>query len=491
MESMAPDHEERLIHEVNDDKEEFLSEAEVTNVPYNFDLLTADDIYDVFVNGKENKSGFCARYVFTQLAKHKDSPHPPFGTIPSTVNWVEELGSKLQASKKGQKKQRAVFVELCNEYGFLDGVRSLCKAHYSDKLVKQKRAEDLHEGQITLRGIDKSLCARIVHLAVEEDSKEILVEIFSVRENRELLDDKVVRVGELWKFVGDRFFNDPMWNLQYFDPTRTGNAGTDFLDPSIPPLAGKEWSFEKIQAVFNKVKTLYTRCYDMWNSSGQQVGGGDPQLEDFLDSDTDFYENFAEPNFQEEARLLYYCHLLWGRAPPSFVLRTTKPSQQRQIGVEGTNINNAHTGLLAGSTSKKKREIESLTSFAHTLSEAFSVKETDEEKVIRTKALLAQSERDTEIKRHYALLNDELESKKKKFKFSFGTFENIEAMLAAAHLSPTEIAHCAAVLREASYNTPFSLTQVNLQVLQQLQIPQGLAMSILAVVRNTDSGFAL
>ena len=463
-----------------------------TGVPFDFDKLSGSEIYDTFVGkeGKKHGAGFCARYVFTQLVRDKKTHPHIFETIPAVDNWHEELGSKLEKTKKGQEGQRKLFVTLCTEYGeqILQRVRFHCTQHYLEKISKQKKIDNAHQGVVSLRGVDTNLCARVMHLAVEEQSKDLLVQIFECRDTREAVDDKEVRLSKLWEAMATHFFNNPNWNLEYFDTDRTGDAGIDFINPSEPPQ-GQGWAYDRLCGVFNKVKSLYTRCHDMWKSSGQQAGGGNPEIEDFLESDCDFYENFARPNFPEEARLLYYCHLLFGRAPPSFVLRTTKDNQQRQVGVSGTDIGNPTEHTLLEHNLHKNKTFAILNAFAGTLKESFGSNElTKEEKMLRKRALDAQVNRDEAIHKHFKLMNDKLEqeSKNSAARISGGHLQSIEEVLRMAHLSEQDIATAAATLRSNGVKTPFALSKITQPNLVDCGIPFGDACAIHAVCQLLD-----
>lgn len=457
-------------------------------VPFDFESMSANDIYHTFVGkeGKQHGAGFCARYVLTQLVKDKRTNPHIFETVPAVDKWDEELGSKVAKTKKGQEAQKKIFVTLCTEYGehILQRVRFLCRQHYLSKTYKQKKVDNAHQGVISLRGIDHNLAARVMHLAVEEQCKDLLVQIFECRDGREAVDDKEVRLSKLWEALASHFFNNENWKLHYFDNERKGEGGIDYINPSQPPPRQEAWAYDRVCGVFNKVKSLYTRCHDMWKSSGQHVGGGNPEIEDFLDSDTEFFENFARPNFPEEARLIYYCHLLFGRTPPSFVLRTTKDNQQRQVGVSGTDIGNPTEATLTEQTLKKNKTLSILNSFAATLTESFGAKEESaEEKILRKRSLDAQVLRDENIAKHFRLMNEKLEVEANctEGKIHAGHLKSIEEVLYMAHMLEEDVTRCAALLRCSGVKTPFALTKVPQQSLVEMGIPFGEACAIHAV----------
>ena len=146
---------------------------------------------------------------------------------------------------------------------------------------------------------------------------------------------------------------------------------------------------------------MYTVVYDKFFSSGQGIGGGNPEFEDLIESDTIFYENFAKYWYPRHAALLLYCHLLWSRQPPSFCLRTQPPKAQKQIGVEGTDVNNAvgQTTLPPPHTRLLKQE-QMLDSFATKMLTGVGLVMDEHDKKRKNDQLVAQTSRDNAIKRH-------------------------------------------------------------------------------------------
>ena len=87
--------------------------------------------------------------------------------------------------------------------------------------------------------------------------------------------------------------------------------------------------------IFNSMKSIYTRLFAAFRKSGCNEQGG--QLtEDSIESDTIFYENHAKNKCPNNARLMLYVNLLWGRA---FCLRTKPEHTQSQTGIPGKDIN--------------------------------------------------------------------------------------------------------------------------------------------------------
>ena len=71
------------------------------------------------------------------------------------------------------------------------------------------------------------------------------------------MDDKQLRVNELWEKIAADFFNVPTWNLELFNPENKGPAGIEFIDPyqhSDDP--NHKFSGTDIRVTFNKLKSV-------------------------------------------------------------------------------------------------------------------------------------------------------------------------------------------------------------------------------------------
>ena len=197
--------------------------------------------------------------------------------------------------------------------------------------------------------------------------------------------------------------------MECFDASRQGLAGVQYIDPvgivgmsEFTPLHGPD-----VMKIFNSMKSMYTRLFAAFRKSGCNEQGGQ-LIEDSIESDTIFYENYAKNKCPNNARLMLYVHLLWGRAPPAFCLRTKPEHAQSQTGIPGKDINTL--GSPAGVT---KREL-SLAAFGDQLVTAVSslggqkmsteqlAKVHEEESAIRAATL----SREQNVSRYFKLLSD-------------------------------------------------------------------------------------
>jgi hypothetical protein len=238
---------------------------------------------------------------------------------------------------------------------------------------------------------------------------------------------------------------------------------------------------------FGSLKTMYTVVYDKFFSSGQGIGGGNPEFEDLIESDAIFYENFAKHWYPTNARLLLYCHLLWSRQPPSFCLRTQPAVAQKQVGVAGTDVNNAVGHItMPPSSAKPGKQEKLLEHFATKILTGVGLVQDEVEKKRKLDQVVARAGRDEAIKRHFDLLNEDIvRTRTKKYKLS--EFNSMEEVLIEAQLLPADVAAVALRLREEHILTPLAMTQLTMEMMVGvIKIPLGFALSIQAVLKNTD-----
>ena len=257
-----------------------------------------------------------------------------------------------------------------------------------------------------------NFAARVAHIVVEEGTKELLESIFQCEGSRAAVDDKQLRVNELWEKIAADFFNVPTWNLELFNPENKGPAGIEFIDPyqhSDDP--NHKFTGTDIRVTFNKLKSMYTIVSTHYRGSGRIEGGGQ-EFEEGIEADDIFYENFAKNFYPTHARKLLYVHLLWGKAPPSFCLRTQQEGKQSQVGVKGTDLKPE----LGTSTPKKGLQ---LKEFADNLIKGLKPNVPLEDKVLDREAIKASKDRDIAIEKFYTekarALAIENESKAPKF----------------------------------------------------------------------------
>ena len=93
-----------------DTSEVHLGDADlVLSPPYDFLVLSVEEIFDLFVNDKKNHMGNCARFVLTRLPSTlkvmKDCP-------PSDSNWCARLGKTVAKRKGDIAVQKVAWMEM-------------------------------------------------------------------------------------------------------------------------------------------------------------------------------------------------------------------------------------------------------------------------------------------------------------------------------------------------------------------------------------------
>ena len=456
-------------------------------IVYDFDNMSPADLYDTFISDKQNKRGVLGRTIFVTLAKEKAKLN-----IPSVDDCLDKLGKKMARTKGSQQDQKNMFVQICDNYEPLvwPRVKQLfvhhIEAETNKHALKRKRGEAT-EGCVQLDVAD-SIAARVAHLAVETGAQDIMKQIFAVTGGRMWVDTKELRVGELWASLATRFINNTDWQLELFNDDYHGDAGVDYINPVTAVDVSNNHTGDDIKSIFNKLKSMYTLVHDKFHTSGQQEEGGQ-EFEDSIDSDSIFYNDFAKNFYPANARVLLYVHLLWGRAPPSFCLRTKKPSDQSQTGVEGTNQTETRP-------SSNKREL-SLQKFAETLVGALNPGKTPGELKARAEkdqceveALKSAKARDDAVTKYYDLLSQEQEQKVNagKRKYTPESFQDVEHMLRFARFMDQEIAHYLPKLFEQGFTDTFRMAtlQNTPQLFQVMGFTIGASSALLAVLREIE-----
>jgi hypothetical protein len=253
----------------------------------------------------------------------------------------QSLKSSFDRTKKGSKDQKEAFTKLNSQQ--LNIALTILESDF-DSTTKLSKAEALKRSQ--------SLYARLVHLDIEEDTLDMLRLIFAGEagqdgNQRHRLDDSSLRTKELWNRLAGEFFNSKDWgstneNMEFVPIYNRcpDDARLSFLEPGeIPetPLSGSD-----LRTMYNSFKSDYTRLYHNYHRSGQLVEG-----EDHAEGDDEFFTKYAD-NRPE----LLYAHILYGRSPPSHILRTLPEDVNCDVGV------NTPAGPLRTRNSQKKRQID-------------------------------------------------------------------------------------------------------------------------------------
>ena len=248
------------------------------------------------------------------------------------------------------------------------------------------------------------LIGRVAHLVVEDGCKEIVDEIFRACGDRSFIDNKSTCVGELWELITNNYFNSAGWILELFDDSRTGEAGTTFINPSEPPATF--WSPEQVRKTFNFIKSKYSLVYDKFHSSGNLEGGGQ-DWEDTVESDDIFYSRFATCWCPAHARVLLYVHVLFKRSPPSLMLRLLKHAHQLEVGVKG----HEHPYQDEEDKPPKGKSVVDISKIMDTVVTKL-VPSVDKAMATTAQraALESQKTRDEEITTHFKLQNSKLRS---------------------------------------------------------------------------------
>ena len=301
----------------------------------------------------------------------------------------------------------------------------------------------------------------------------ILEQIYSVQGGRASIDDKRLRVGQLWEDLASQFFNNPDWQLELFDSQMTGPCGAEFINPITVLQPHAQHSAKEIGQTFNNLKTIYTVVHVKFTASGNNEGGGD-EFDDSIDSDDIFYESFAKSWYPNNARVLLYAHLLWKRSPPAFCMRTKTPGKQSQVGVKGTDVIPDLPAALS------KREL-SLSEFGdkiagalktiHTKSAAEIAAET-EQMVKQSMCSDAQIFRDNAMSRYYTAVALEQELKvaniRAKPKFTPESFDNVQHFLSFCRFNEQEVQ---AYSQQLAANGFFFLGHINPPIVVDHAIP--------------------
>jgi len=373
---------------------------------------------------------------------------------------------------------------------FRSRIRNLCieyfhtKAQKLQKVLRTKAQENATEGAVEL-DVGDNFAARVIHCAVEEGTREILNSIYECESSRLALDAKELRVNELWEKIATDFFNNPSWNLDLFDSERKGEAGVDHINPNnfcVEP--GRIYNGTNIRVAFNKLKTLYSVVHANFHASGRNEGDG-LDFEEGIESDDLFYENFAKTTYPTHARVLLYAHLLWGKAPPSFCLRTQLPGNQAQVGVKGTNI----TPIVT----VNDRKATQLLKFADKLIEGLRPTTSVEDKKLTQDALRESTARDCEIKNFYRAKTEQIELENRQAlsrapKFHVANFSSVCEFFKFVGLLDTHADAFSARLAERGYRTVVSLKFVPVETLVQVGMLEGDCNLVLGVLHSTAWG---
>ena len=477
-----------------DTNEVHLGDADlVLSPPYDFLVLSVEEIFDLFVNDKKNHMGNCARFVLTRLPSTlkvmKDCP-------PSDSNWCARLGKTVAKRKGDIAVQKVAWMEMGSWGGddLLSRIRNLCneffcsRARKAQQLLLKKAQESATEGAVEL-AVSDNFAARVIHCAIEEGTKDLLNCIFECESSRLALDDKRLRVNELWEKLANDFFNQASWNLELFDRERKGEAGVDFINPyNFVQSTTETFSGTDVRTAFNKLKSMYTVVHTNFHASGRNEGDG-LDFEEGIESDDLFYENFAKTSYPLHARVLLYAHLLWGKAPPSFCLRTQIPGNQSQIGVKGTNITPNMGGTTASTPGKGTKDA-MLQNFAQTLITGFTPKPSTEDEILAREATRQSTDRDLQIAKYYAskAQQTEFEIAAAKPKFHVSMFDSVKRFLMFAGFADAEAECLSQRFYDKGYRSVMSLKFAPAQTFEAVGMLEGQLNTVLGVLEATAWG---
>jgi hypothetical protein len=119
-----------------------------------------------------------------------------------------------------------------------------------------------------------------------------------------------------------------------------------------------------------------------------------------------------------------------------------------------------------------------------------ATKLSEEDMKVKKDQIMAQTEKDNAIKRHYTLLNENLiaETQQKKLKYSLGQFNTVEDMLHGAKIPTPTIEDVLKLFRAHwSYYRPVHVCQLTFELCSNvLKLPLGVSLAIMGVVNSTD-----
>jgi hypothetical protein len=238
---------------------------DVLVMPYDFASLQLAELYDIFSTDKKNRMGFVARYVFVRLPDIISAYAKGFKEGEG-VNKDFQIGKSIPSKKREIAAQRKAFVDLCSAGGkdFEKEVQTLCIQYFTDKHKKQQEASrkrkigEASEGHVNMDDLSDNFVARVTHIAVEEGTRDLMEAIYECESNRMTVDNKELRVNELWEKIAHDFFNVSGWKLELFNRENFGEAGVHYIDPfNFVADPDEKFTGSNIRVAFNKLKTMY------------------------------------------------------------------------------------------------------------------------------------------------------------------------------------------------------------------------------------------
>ena len=433
--------------------------------------------------------GYVARYVFTRLPKIIEICRGIFNAQDHN-EWPLKIGKSIPKKKGDIAYQRQLFLQFCGEGGdvVLTHIQRLCIEYFTKQQQKQedeskkRKIGEASEGAVNMDDLNDNFVARVAHIAVEEGTKDIMHAIFACESSRLTLDDKQLRVSALWEKIATDFFNAPGWNLELFNKENFGEAGVNYIDPyNFTSHPQEQFTGSNIRVAFNKLKTIYTIVHTNFKASGRNEGGG-TEFEDGIEADDLFYENFARTRFPAHARKLLYAHLLWGKAPPAFCLRTLPEDKHSQVGVKGTNESPVIHAL-----DKKALKLQE---FANTLVKGLNPELKEEDKQLQTEATQSQIARDKEIKRFYCARAEEVElaNMRNKPKYHISQFHSLFDMMVFMGFAEEKAQLYSTTLISKGYATPLSLIFADRAALTSAGMLEGEVSLVMGILAATAWG---
>jgi hypothetical protein len=253
-------------------------------------------------------------------------------------NWLNQDESNKKAAYKAKEKskQREEFekgslefrLQFTNDIG--DYTRHLHERKefvytFLDQCIKVN--VNIDGDIISKDGIPINIGARIIMLTKEEESFDLIQEIYSIppkEEERQILDDKASRVNKLWDTLAEDFLLDDKFNPE------NSWADTDSrikdIDPRIMPEHQKhKWNGTKLRLFFTSYKSYFSKVEKGFKRTGGYQGGAGVYNGD------EFFKLVEEELFElshAEQHIVLFAFYAWDGYCPQ-VMKRSKPLENQ------------------------------------------------------------------------------------------------------------------------------------------------------------------